>query len=78
MEVVRDASKVAYFLYVRIFSIADFEYADFEYYGNWVTPYVVVVVYKCSISNVMVTGDIDIDFDIEALLYSKDHAVIEC
>ena len=28
--------------------------------------------YKCSISNVMVTGDI------EALLYSKVHAVLEC
>ena len=32
----------------------------------------VVVVYQCSIRNVMVTGDI------EAVLYSKVHAVFEC
>ena len=32
----------------------------------------VVVVYQCSISNVMVT------WDIEALLYSKVHAVLDC
>ena len=32
---------------------------------------VVVVVYQCSVSNVMVTGDI------EALLYSTVHAVLE-
>ena len=32
----------------------------------------VVVVYECSISNVMVTGGI------EALLYSKVHAVLDC
>ena len=32
----------------------------------------VVVVNECSISNVIVTGDI------EALLYSKIHAVLEC
>ena len=32
----------------------------------------VVVVYQCFISNVMVTGDL------EALLYSKVHALLEC
>ena len=32
----------------------------------------VVVVYQCSISNIMVTGDI------EAVLYSKVNAVFEC
>ena len=59
--------------YLGVSSIVQYFFDDFPY-PAFLPVYKArfVVVYQCCISNVMVTGDI------EALLDSKVHAVLEC